>query len=126
MRRSVEELAAGGFCDARPTAPATWLVRTSAWAPLLSLDEDSPPLWRYWRELYHAVFALDAWAVRADAAGWTAYVAASRVRDAFEGLTPQLLRVALPLPAWEGEPEQRMEGLKKWVSDAAEMVRSSV
>jgi hypothetical protein len=79
VRRALEELAAAGFVEARPTAPASYRVDTRRWAELLAIDADEPPAWRSWAALYAFVAALDEWSRRLPAK--SDFVLASEARD---------------------------------------------
>ncbi|MGH7427711.1 MAG: hypothetical protein ACREJ4_05055 [Candidatus Methylomirabilaceae bacterium] len=61
VRRALEELAAAGFVESRPTVPVSYRVDARKWAELLAIDPDEPPPWRSWAALYSFVAALDEW-----------------------------------------------------------------
>lgn len=63
VRRAVEELAAAGFVEPRPTAPASYRVDNRKWADLLAFDAKDPPAWRSWASFYAFVAAVSEWAV---------------------------------------------------------------
>jgi len=79
VRRALEELAAGGFVEARPTAPASYRVNLPRWAELLAIDPDDPPAWRSWGAMYAFVAALDEWSLKLPAE--SDFVLASEARD---------------------------------------------
>ena len=61
VRRVLEELAAAGFVETRPTAPVSYRVDASHWAQLLAFDPNEPPPWRSWASVYSFVAVLDEW-----------------------------------------------------------------
>jgi len=78
VRRAIEELVAGGFVEARSTAPASYRVDLGKWAELLTITVDNPPAWCSWVDVYAFVAALDAWGRRLPE---SAFVVASEARD---------------------------------------------
>jgi hypothetical protein len=78
VRRGVEELAAAGFVEPRPTAPVSYRVDAHKWASLLALDPQNPPAWRSWASFYAFVAALSEWAA---ALPESDFVLASEARD---------------------------------------------
>lgn len=78
VRRAVEELAAAGFVEARPTSPASYRVNMERYESLLQLGKD-PPAWRPWYLVFTFVFEVLRWAE--EARGQTDYVASSAARD---------------------------------------------
>jgi hypothetical protein len=97
VRRGVEELAAGGFVQAKVTAPASYMVDLEAWARLLDLDIDNPPAWRPWAGTYAFVAAVSDW--MSSDPPTSPVVAASEARDlmATWGAELDLLNVWLPV-----------------------------
>ena len=61
VRRALEELAAAGFVEPRPTAPISYRADALTWAKLLAFDPNEPPPWRSWATVYAFVAALDDW-----------------------------------------------------------------
>jgi hypothetical protein len=61
VRRGLEELAAAGFVEPRPTAPVSYRVDSRRWSALLRIDPEDPPAWRAWAAMYAFVAALDEW-----------------------------------------------------------------
>lgn len=96
VRRSVEELAAGGFVQLRATAPASYSVDLYAWARLLDLDVDNPPAWRPWVGTYAFVAAVSEWL--SNNPPDSPIVAASEARDLLStwGAEIDVLNVWLP------------------------------
>jgi hypothetical protein len=127
VRRAVEDLAAARLVQMMATSPVKYHVRWKDWEHLLSVDESHAPLWRYWHQLYAAAAALDAWARQAEDSSWTAYVAASRLRDTFDGLAPVLARALVrEVPDWSRPPERWLEEMEGWVGKTAERMRALV
>jgi hypothetical protein len=79
VRRALEELAAGGFADARPTVPVSYRVDARKWAELLAINPEEPPAWRSWAAMYSFVAALDEWSRKLPAE--SDFVVASEARD---------------------------------------------
>lgn len=124
VRSALEDLAAAGAIRVRPTSPVSYQAEWSRWGKLLGLDENSAALWRYWRELYLTTVRVDEWATRADEAGWSQYVALSKLRDVWEGLTP-LVGIWVPgMDLWSDEPVQPEERLAAWIARMADSIRS--
>ena len=61
VRRALEELAAAGFVEARPTAPISYRADVRKWAELLGIAPNDPPAWRSWASMYSFAAALDEW-----------------------------------------------------------------
>lgn len=61
VRRGLEELAAAGFVEPRPTAPVSYRVDSRRWAQLLRIDPEDPPVWRSWAAMYAFVAGVDEW-----------------------------------------------------------------
>jgi hypothetical protein len=78
VRRGLEELAAAGFVEPRPTAPVSYRVDNRRWANLLMIDPEDPPAWRAWGAMYAFVAALDEWG---RALPESDFVLASEARD---------------------------------------------
>ncbi len=81
-RAALAELALAGFTEATGTSPESYqAARRDAWAGLLG----APALpWTDWAGRYAALLDVAAWGERADAGGWSDYVAASKARDLTE------------------------------------------
>ena len=79
VRRALEELAAAGFVEARPTAPISYRADVPKWGKLLAIDPDDPPAWRSWAAMYGFVAALMEWSQRLPAE--SDVVLASEARD---------------------------------------------
>ena len=79
VRRALEELAAGGFVETRPTAPISYRVDAGKWGQLLAIDPNDPPAWRSWAAMYGFVAALMEWSQRLPAE--SDLVLASEARD---------------------------------------------
>ncbi len=79
VRRALEELTAGGFVEARPTAPVSYRVDVRKWAELLAINPSDPPAWRPWAALYSFVAALNDWSRKLPAE--SDFVLASEARD---------------------------------------------
>jgi len=79
VRRALEELAAAGFVETRPTAPISYRVDARKWAELLAINPDEPPAWRSWAAMYSLVAALDEWSRRLPTE--SDFVLASEARD---------------------------------------------
>lgn len=127
VRSALEDLAAAGAIKVRPTSPVSYQAEWARWGVLLGLAENSVPLWRYWRELYLTVARLDEWAVRADEAEWTAYVAFSKLRDTLEALAPMTAgRVHTSVDPWVGGQAEHRESVEAWIADMRERIESFV
>ena len=94
VRRAMEELAAAGFIEPRPTSPASYRVDNRKWGPLLDFDPGDPPAWRSWAQVYAFVAALDRWAVNIPD---EPFVLASEARDLVEA-HGRALDAAIRLP----------------------------
>lgn len=82
VRGALGEVALAGFAEATGETPAAyWATRREAWAGLLG---DGPPAWGFWAERYAVLLDVAAWGERAEAGGWSDYVAASKARDLVE------------------------------------------
>jgi hypothetical protein len=125
VRRAVEDLAAARFVTMEATSPVSFRVDVKPWQALLGFAKDREPLWRNWRELYAIVVGILEWGAVADRAGWTPYVAASRLRDAFESLEPMLQRASVgERPDWGSPPDRWLEEMEKWVKEMAYRLKS--
>ena len=125
VRRAVEDLVAARFVDTVPTSPVSYAVPSQRWYPLLGVDDNTVPLWRWWHEVYVIARALVDWGEQADAAGWTRYVAGSRLRDVFERLTPLTSRAYVrEHPDWSAAPDTWLEGPQPWVKELVELMRA--
>ena len=63
--------------------------------------------------------------MRADEAGWSQYVALSKLRDVLEGLTPLTAARGLSsVELWAGDPSRYEGQLAAWVADVTERVRA--
>jgi hypothetical protein len=78
VRRAMEELAAAGFIEPRPTTPVSYRVDNRKWGPLLAFDAKDPPAWRSWAQVYGFVAALDRWSPDLPS---DSFVLASEARD---------------------------------------------
>jgi hypothetical protein len=86
------------------------------------MDENAAPAWRWWHELYLVATAPDGWGRQADAAGWSRYVAASRLRDVFDRIARFCARAYVhEAPDWEKPPEEWIGG--EWIARLAERLR---
>ena len=82
VRGALGEVARAGFAEATGETPATYrAIRREAWAGLLG---GGPPAWGFWAERYAALLDVAAWGGRAEAGGWSEYVASSKARDLAE------------------------------------------
>jgi len=79
VRRALEELAAAGFVETRPTAPVSYRVDARKWAVLLAMNPDNAPAWRSWAAMYSFVAALDEWSRKLPSE--SDFVLASEARD---------------------------------------------
>lgn len=112
-------MALAGFAEATGATPATyWATRREAWAELLGGE---PPAWGFWAERYAVLLDVAAWGERAEAGGWSDYVAASKARDlverharAFRRWTPEIrlndARGEAALPAFAAAVAALTEG----------------
>ena len=117
VRRALEELAAAGFVEARPTAPISYRADVPKWGKLLAIDPDDPPAWRSWAAMYGFVAALMEWSQRLPAE--SDVVLASEARDIMSEYGVMLDgAVRLPrMDQYRGEAflEPFMDGLKACV-----------
>ena len=119
VRGALGEVALAGFAEATGETPAAYrATRRGAWGQLLGGE---PPAWGFWAERYAALLDVAAWGERAEAAGWSDYVAASKARDlaerharAFRRWTPstphQGAQGGAGLPAFESTLVALIEG----------------
>ena len=122
VRRALDDLVAARFVGIQATSPISYYAQWAKWEQLLGVDQNSAPLWRYWHELYVVVVALDGWGHEADAARWSRYVAASRLRDVFERIAPFRARAyVLEAPDWEQPAERWIEG--EWIAQLTDRLK---
>ena len=101
MRGALGEVALAGFAEATGGTPAAYrATRRGAWGQLLG---GGPSAWVHWSERYAALLDVAAWGERAEAAGWSDYVAASKARDLTERYTRAFRRWA---------PDTRVVGVR--------------
>lgn len=82
VRGALGEVTLAGFAEAMGETPATYrATRREAWAGLLGGE---PPTWGFWAERFAVLLDVAAWGERAEAGGWSEYVAASKARDLAE------------------------------------------
>lgn len=125
VRRAVDELVAARFVEVQPTSPISYSAKWVNWQQLLGVDQNQAPLWRSWHELYLVVVTLDGWGRQADAGRWSGYVAASRLRDAFERLAPiRAGAYVQEAPDWQKPPEEWLGG--EWIAQLANRLRGVV
>jgi hypothetical protein len=122
VRRALDDLVAARLVEVQATSPISYSANWAKFQQLLGVDQNNAPLWRSWHELYRVALALDGWGREADAAGWTLYVAASRLRDVFEHLAPVRARAYVQeAPDWERPPEEWIGG--EWLAGLADRLR---
>lgn len=122
VRRALDDLMAARIVEVQATSPISYYARWASWEKLLGVDQDSAPMWRSWHELYLVALALDGWGRQADAAGWSRYVAASRLRDVFDRIAPFRARAYVhEAPDWEKPPEEWIGG--EWIAQLADRLR---
>ena len=125
VRRAVEDLVGARFVTMEPTSPVSFRMDAKPWYQILDLEEDREPRWRNWRELFAITVGIVDWSTAADRSAWTPYVAASRLRDAFDRLEPLLLRAYVrERPDWAQPPERWLDEMKGWVEATADRLKS--
>jgi hypothetical protein len=122
VRRALDDLVAARFVAVQATSPISYSAQWADWEQLLGVDQSNAPLWRCWHELYLVVVALDSCGREADAARWSGYVAASRLRDVFERIAPFRTRAYVhEAPDWEKPSEEWIGG--DWIAQLADRLR---
>ncbi len=122
VRRAVDDLVAARIVEVQATSPISYYAKWASWEQLLGVDQNSAPWWRSWHELYLVGLALDGWGRQADVAGWSRYVAASRLRDVFDRIAPFRARAYVhEAPDWEKPPEEWIGG--EWIPRLADRLR---
>jgi hypothetical protein len=82
VRGALGGVALAGFAEATGETPTAYrATRRGAWGQLLG---GGPSAWGHWSERYAALLDVAAWGERAEAGGWSEYVAASKARDLTE------------------------------------------
>ena len=101
VRGALGEVALAGFAEVTGETPAAYrATRRGAWGQFLG---GGPSAWGHWSERYAALLDVAAWGERAEAAGWSDYVAASKARDLAEHHARAFRRCA---------PDARTDGVR--------------